>query len=71
MRFTFSVVVISVVVHTSAKIVSTLHGQVDGNTVTTDDGTVVNSWYGIPYASPPIGDLRFEVGVVRSCSSAQ
>jgi len=46
---------------TSAKIVNTVNGEVDGNTVTLDDGTIINSWYGIPYAAPPVGDLRFEV----------
>jgi hypothetical protein len=49
--------------NTSAKIVETLYGQVDGNTVTLDDGKVVNSWYGIPYARPPIGELRFAVSI--------
>lgn len=46
---------------TSAKIVNTVYGPVDGNTVTLDDGTIINSWYGIPFAAPPIGNLRFEV----------
>lgn len=46
---------------TSAKIVDTLYGSVEGNRVTLDDGKVINSWYGIPFATPPLGDLRFEV----------
>lgn len=45
----------------SAKVIDTLYGQVDGNTVTLDDGSVVHSWYGIPYAKPPVRDLRFEL----------
>jgi carboxylesterase type B len=49
--------------NTSAKIIDTLYGKVDGNTVSLDDGTVVNSWWGIPFARPPTGELRFEVNV--------
>jgi len=48
-------------VGTRAKIVETTYGKVDGNTVTLDDGTTVNSWYGIPFAKPPVDQLRFEV----------
>ena len=53
--------VIALSARTSAKIVNTVYGAVDGNTVTLDDGTIINSWYGIPFAAPPIGNLRFEV----------
>ena len=55
------VVVLMCTTGTSAKIVNTTYGKVEGNTITLDDGTTVNSWYGIPYAKPPVGDLRFEV----------
>jgi carboxylesterase type B len=44
----------------TAKQVTTIYGAVDGNTVTLDDGSIIHSWYGIPYAKPPIGELRFE-----------
>lgn len=46
----------------SAVIVSTAYGRVEGNTVQLDDGVSVNSWYGIPFAAPPVGQFRFEVG---------
>jgi len=42
------------------KEVTTIYGRIDGNTVTLDDGSVVHSWYGVPYARPPINELRFE-----------
>jgi carboxylesterase type B len=61
MWYLLSAVVILTASSTSAKIVDTLYGQVDGNTVTLDDGIVVNSWYGIPFARAPVGELRFEV----------
>jgi len=54
------VVVATLAAGTSAKAVDTINGRVDGNTVPLDDGTIIHSWYGIPYAKPPIGDLRFE-----------
>lgn len=66
MRCLFSLVVALMAASTSAKIVDTLYGQVDGNTVTLDDGKVVNSWYGIPYARPPVGDLRFALPIVAA-----
>jgi Carboxylesterase family len=47
----------------SSIIVSTTYGQVEGNTVQLDNGNTVHSWYGIPYAAPPIGNLRFQVGL--------
>jgi len=56
-----SLTVVFLTARTSAKVVDTIYGPVDGNTVTLDDGTVINSWYGIRYAAAPIGDLRFEV----------
>ena len=45
-------------------IVETVYGPVQGQRIAThyDDGNVyVNSFYGIPFAADPIGDLRFEV----------
>jgi carboxylesterase type B len=44
------------------EVVNTTYGPVEGKTTQIDDGTFVNSWYGVPYAAPPIGNLRFEVG---------
>ena len=41
-------------------IVSTTYGKIKGKIVKTDLGTEVNTWYGIPYAEPPLGDLRFK-----------
>lgn len=61
-----SVILVFTAGNTSAKIVDTLYGKVDGNTVTIDDGTVVNSWWGMLFARPPIGNLRFEVSVAFS-----
>ena len=39
----------------------TTHGPVKGKTVTLEDGTVIRTWYGIPFAMPPVGDYRFQV----------
>jgi len=50
----------------SAKIVNTVYGQVDGNTVTLDDGSIINSWYGVPFAAPPVEALRFEVRYLQA-----
>lgn len=40
-------------------VVQTLKGSVQGATLTTTTGRLVDAWYNIPYAQPPIGDLRF------------
>lgn len=39
--------------------VATLLGNIKGKTVVTDDGTEMNTFLGIPYAQPPVGNLRF------------
>ncbi|XP_045615284.1 acetylcholinesterase [Procambarus clarkii] len=40
-------------------VVQTLKGSVRGTTLTTAKGRQVDAWYNIPFAQPPIGDLRF------------
>lgn len=40
-------------------IVTTQKGKVKGKTVKTPTGGEVDAWYSIPYAKPPVGDLRF------------
>ena len=36
-------------------------GTIRGQEITLDDGKVVVSFKGVPFAKPPIGDLRFAV----------
>ena len=40
-------------------VVNTSKGKVRGKTVKTPLGGEVDTWYSIPYAKPPVGDLRF------------
>jgi len=40
-------------------VVSTKSGKVRGKTVSSATGIEVDAWYSIPYARPPLGDLRF------------
>lgn len=42
-------------------LVTTIYGPVFGSVETSKNGRPFNSFRGIPYASPPIGDLRFRV----------
>ena len=44
----------------SPVIVSTL-GQMRGMVVGTKQGALVDVYYGVPYAKPPVGKLRFKV----------
>ena len=41
--------------------VDTQYGPVKGLTIELHNGIQVNSFYGIPYAEPPVGELRFRV----------
>lgn len=46
-------------------IVQTQYGQVQGRTqASVVDGSTYNLWLGIPYAAPPVGNLRFQVFLV-------
>uniref|UniRef100_A0AC35GMX6 Carboxylic ester hydrolase n=1 Tax=Panagrolaimus sp. PS1159 TaxID=55785 RepID=A0AC35GMX6_9BILA len=40
--------------------VQTQYGQIEGFIHVADDGIVANIFLGVPYAKPPIGELRFE-----------
>ncbi len=42
-------------------VVSLENGQVQGNIRSSRDGHVFYEFLGIPYAKPPIGELRYEV----------
>lgn len=36
-------------------------GEVKGRYLTTRDGRTISGFFGIPYAAPPVGELRFKV----------
>lgn len=59
-------IVIYSVVNGSAPVVKIGNGKLIGTTYTLPNGRVVNAFYGIPYAAPPIGYLRFEVSNYKS-----
>lgn len=44
-----------------ANIVETKLGLIEGITRESRNGTLFYAYYGIPYAKPPLGELRFEV----------
>lgn len=44
-------------------IVSTEYGKLQGFTLTTGDGFQADVFLGVPFAQPPVGDLRFEVSI--------
>lgn len=39
--------------------ITTSKGKVRGQTITAPSGKLVDAWYGIPYAEPPVGTFRF------------
>ena len=46
--------------------VRTNYGNVEGVRQVAANGKPVDVWWGIPYATPPIGDLRFKRPVPKS-----
>lgn len=48
-------------------IVMTSVGKVSGIREKTTEGKTFFSYYGIPYAKPPVGDLRFKVSQAGVC----
>lgn len=48
----------------SSPIISTSEGKLQGSVRTTTEGFKFNSYTGIPYAKPPIGNLRFRVNII-------
>ena len=45
--------------------VKTKYGEVEGFTYETTKGKKANIFLGIPFASPPVGDLKLEVGLIE------
>uniref|UniRef100_A0A914PE98 Carboxylesterase type B domain-containing protein n=1 Tax=Panagrolaimus davidi TaxID=227884 RepID=A0A914PE98_9BILA len=44
-------------------VVSTIYGKIEGFRYTTPNGTETEVFLGIPYAAPPVGNLRFEKSI--------
>ena len=42
-------------------VVDTKYGPVEGISVPIHTGQIIDSFMGVPYARPPVGDLRFMV----------
>ena len=43
-------------------------GKIQGIISTSRDGRDFDEWLGIPYAEPPVGDLRYSVSLHTLCS---
>ena len=48
-------------------VVETTYGLVEGREIPIHTGDVIDSYLGIPFAKPPIDELRFEVGLTINC----
>ena len=62
------------VVYSQDPVVETKYGGVSGESVVLADGSVIDSFLGIPFARPPVGELRFAVSwcmfllwIINSC----
>ena len=51
-------------VHTNP-IVNTKYGLVEGISVPIHTGQIIDSYMAVPYARPPVGDLRFRVSLIK------
>ncbi|VDM27249.1 unnamed protein product [Toxocara canis] len=56
----FCALYVGFVFGTNAVTVNTIYGQINGFNYNTADGRTANIFLGIPFAKPPIGELRFE-----------
>ncbi|XP_023240592.1 acetylcholinesterase-like [Centruroides sculpturatus] len=45
------------------RVIETALGKIEGKTISTPQGKKIDVFYGIPYAQPPIGNLRFRYPV--------
>ena len=43
----------------SGPVITTLNGPVEGSTLKAEKGSCIHAYRGIPYAEPPVGELRF------------
>lgn len=43
--------------------VDTNYGTVRGKAITLDDGSVIDTFMAVPFAKPPVGELRFTVSI--------
>lgn len=49
----------------SVPLVKTIYGEVEGFALEKINGKTANIFLGIPFARPPIGELRFEVKFLK------
>ena len=49
-------------IYTRNPIAYTKYGSVEGIPVPVHTGQIIDTYLGVPYARPPIGDMRFMVG---------
>lgn len=47
-----------------SRVIETKSGRVQGKTFILEDGKEVDAFLGIPYGKPPIGEMRFKVGLI-------
>uniref|UniRef100_A0A0M3I4E7 Carboxylic ester hydrolase n=1 Tax=Ascaris lumbricoides TaxID=6252 RepID=A0A0M3I4E7_ASCLU len=59
----------------SSKVIETNCGKIVGRTIAIDGGRIVHAFLGVPFAKPPVGELRFKKAVpperwadVRQCT---
>ncbi|PSN45890.1 Acetylcholinesterase-1 [Blattella germanica] len=51
------------IVHGQEPMVMLRQGALKGIRVYTEDRRIINAFLGVPYASPPVGQLRFAVSI--------
>ena len=57
-----------IVSHGEGVLIETKQGKIQGQIETSRGGRHFYAFYGIPYAEPPVGELRFEVSNNIYCS---
>ena len=52
-------------------VVETIYGSVEGREIPIHTGDVIDSYLGIPFAKPPLDELRFEVLLLKPSNLTQ
>ncbi|CAH1772614.1 unnamed protein product, partial [Owenia fusiformis] len=55
------IVIANLAILTESRLATIDSGRINGSSIKLDDGTVIDTWFNIPFAKPPLGNLRWRL----------